>query len=613
MTYQCYYLDLYAQWTFISFSPHFAYVYNQVSKSYSEGRTSLEEYIFSLKSTVGLGVLVEAVGIGKGKEDLTSLAVERGKKNRVFPIPTSKAWSSLGPSDIMKLLTGGIRLSKAKSNDLFWEAVWPRLLARGWHSEQLKNQGCFSSKAFLVFLIPGVKKFSRRKLVKGDHYFDSVSDVLSKVVADPNLLELEVDEAKAGSCNDEEAEKGSKENGQSDHHHLSYLKPQASTNNTDHMKYTIIDTSLKHGRKSDIRELKSLPGNLVGKIEVDAAGRTYKREKHNSKSNHSKGKIDSINQKLTESTELEEASKMIGIARESDMRSSVDKSPSETEAAMLIHGKRNIRNADCQKDTHDRDAISLKEVNYNQDDNANKMAKNHENQKTCVSKGDQLKRTTKHQCSQRARSGHSNLAVPPIKRRRLTACVKAETSRIQVNSPGGSGSKKPGLSQSSCFPDTNNNAGDPVSHQQDASSVSCSAEGSVEENDEGSFLKTAQVPLKPEDSEMMAMVKGDGEGLKPNDMIPRRKSTRNRPLTARALESLANEFLHVQRKQKRKDTETLKELFGTCRRARTRVKTMLPCQSSGHGTPVSIKEKHLNGDYSVNEKISKPFDYIKEQ
>jgi len=52
---------------------------------------------------------------------------------------------------------------------------------------------------FAPKIYPGVKTFSRRKLVKGDeHYFDSVSDVLRKVVAEPNLLDVE--EAKVGSC-----------------------------------------------------------------------------------------------------------------------------------------------------------------------------------------------------------------------------------------------------------------------------------------------------------------------------------------------------------------------------------------------------------------------------
>ncbi|KHN16114.1 hypothetical protein glysoja_012090 [Glycine soja] len=63
-------------------TPHVSEEYidalQMVSKSYSEGRISLEEYVSCLKSTVGLGVLVEAVGIGKGKEDL-KLEVEETK------------------------------------------------------------------------------------------------------------------------------------------------------------------------------------------------------------------------------------------------------------------------------------------------------------------------------------------------------------------------------------------------------------------------------------------------------------------------------------------------------------------------------------------------------
>ena len=667
----------------MSFIPHFAYLYNQISKSYMEGRTSLEEYISSLKSTVGLGVLVEAVGIGRGKEDLTSLSAEPGKNNREFSIPTSKAWSSLEPSDIIKFLTGGFRLSKAKSNDLFWEAVWPRLLARGWHSEQPNNQGYIGSKEFLVFLIPGVKKFSRRKLVKGDHYFDSVSDVLSKVVAEPNLLELEVEEAKVGSCNDEETEKGLNEDDQSDYHRHCYLKPRASTNNTNPTKFTVIDTSLVHGRKSsDLRELKSILGNSVGKLKVDSAGITSnKGDKHIRKANPSKGSLDS--KKLAVFTvvdtsfpyegnlskvrklryplsELEDTSKMTGIARECDRSSSDDNSSSETEATMLICSKKNISNADCQKGAHNRDATSPKEAYGSYpDDNANKMAESCQNQKTCLPDDDQLKRTIKHQFCRRARS---NLAVHPTKRRRLTACVKAETSRILENSSGGLTSEKLGVSQSSCFPDANKNAGDPVSHEQKVSSVSSSAEGSAEEKNEGrnlnrfcldkgiscdkvekcesqplNTLDAPQVPPKSEDGEMTAIVKQEQEEQwqKPNDIIPkeqtrpscdvenplttscdvgsmerqpdiipRRQSTRNRPLTVRALESLANEFLHVKRRQKRKGVQTLKDPSSTCCRDHTGCKTMLHHQSSGHGTSISIEEDNLNGDFSVKGNIA---------
>ncbi|PNY16761.1 hypothetical protein L195_g013486, partial [Trifolium pratense] len=86
----------------------------QVSKSYVEGTTSLEEYISSLKSMVGIGVFVEVVGIGNEKGDLTRLGVEHGKNSRASSAPTSKALSSLGPSDIIQSLTGGYRLSKTK-------------------------------------------------------------------------------------------------------------------------------------------------------------------------------------------------------------------------------------------------------------------------------------------------------------------------------------------------------------------------------------------------------------------------------------------------------------------------------------------------------------------
>ncbi|RDX89656.1 hypothetical protein CR513_28593, partial [Mucuna pruriens] len=540
------------------FSPHFAHVYNQVFKSYSEGKTSLEEYIFSLKSTVGLGVLVESVGIGKGKEDLTSPAVEPAKKTQVVSIPSSKAWSSLGPNDIIKHLTGGQRLSKAKSNDLFWEAVWPRLVARGWHSEKLENQGTVCSKITVVFLIPGITKFSKGKLVKGDNYFDSICDVLSKVIAEPNLLKLEVEETEIVHSNEEEAEKGSNDSDQSDSHHHYYLKNQASTNNVD-----LVDTGLVlRGKSSDSRELKSLPDNSVAKVEVDANDiASNKGNKHISKTNHMNGKLDDI-------------------------------SPSETEAAMIYNSKKNSSNTDCQKGKHNRDATGQNEVNVNPDNHdVNKMAENRENQ-IFVSDGNQPKRTIKHQFSRRTRSDHSDLGVPPIKQRRLTACAKAETSHILENASGGFGSEKLGLSQSSCFPDADKKASNPLSHQQDVTLVS--SEGSVELKNEGrNFSRVCldkgiscdnaencesqhsinfnapQVPPESEEGKMMAMAEEDEQGIKPNDIIPRRKSTRNRPLTVRALESLANEFLHAQRKHKKKDTLALKETFSTCRRART--------------------------------------------
>ncbi|KAE9598131.1 hypothetical protein Lalb_Chr15g0077271 [Lupinus albus] len=660
----------------MSFSPHFASVYNQVSKSYTEGGASLEEYISSLKSAVGIGVLVEAVGIGKGKEDLTRLHVEPRKNTRMFPAPASKDWASLRPNDILNFLTGGFRLSKAKSNDLFWEAVWPRLLARGWHSEQPKNQGYISTKDYLVFLTPGVKKFSRRKLVKGDHYFDCVTDILSKVVAEPNLLELE-EEAKAGSSNDEEPDKVLNEDHQSDSHHHCYLKPRASTYNTDRTKFVVIDSSFVHGDKSsDLRKSKSLPGNSVDKVQADAAGITCKGVKHMNKASQKKDMSKSVEQKLTKFTvidtsllykgkllkvrklrylpvELEDGSKVKvdGLSSKSKGSSFDDDSPYEAEANKPIYGKKNINSTDCRKGMSGRDATNKKEAYDNRDDHASKTAENNQNQKTRVFDDNQLIRNIKHQFSRRARSGHSNHPAPPIKRRRLTACVNDETNRVLENSSGCLGSEKLALSQSLSFPDANKSVvGDPFSHHQSRSLISSLPDRSVEENNEESIMneicriscgkveKCKSQSLIPENGETMAIVEEDGTSLKANDpcltsnaqvvvekplrtsddvgsteqqpdINPRRQSTRNRPLTVRAMESLANEFFHEEMKQKRKNIKTPKDPFSPCRRARSKVKKMQQHYSSDHDeTAVSVEEKHLKGDCSVSQSICMPLD-----
>ncbi|CAK8544627.1 unnamed protein product [Lathyrus sativus] len=232
----------------------------QVSKSYVEGKTCLEEYISSISSIVGLGVFAQALGIGKENGVLTRSDLETTKNScGEVSAPACKSLSSLGPDDIIQSLMGGIQLSKTRSNELFWEAIWPRLLARGWHSEQTKNQD------YLFFLTPGVKKFSRRKHVKGKHYFDSVKDVLSKVVAEPNIIVLE-EEVKEGGSNEDDFS-------DDDDHHKCYIK--------DH-------TSLVHGRKpSDLRELKYV-GNRVHTVEADVDGKIYKGHKYTKRVHHSK-------------------------------------------------------------------------------------------------------------------------------------------------------------------------------------------------------------------------------------------------------------------------------------------------------------------------------------
>ncbi|KAI7751424.1 hypothetical protein M8C21_008217, partial [Ambrosia artemisiifolia] len=126
-----------------------------------------------------------------------------------------------------------IGLSKARLNEFFWEAVWPRLLAKGWHYEQARNYAFQNSKN-LVFLVPGVTKFSRRSLVKGSQYFDCLTEVLNKVASEPHLLDDESDKDRL-------------------------VKPdetQGSDDEQDLMKCTVVDTSLVALVK--VRELTSL-------------------------------------------------------------------------------------------------------------------------------------------------------------------------------------------------------------------------------------------------------------------------------------------------------------------------------------------------------------------
>ncbi|PKI55588.1 hypothetical protein CRG98_024016 [Punica granatum] len=228
--------------------------YWQVSKMFSEGKVLLEEYVMTVKDIVGLNNLVEAVGIGKGKQDLTRLTSE--KPNRAAHVQprwsTRKACSALSSEEILNFLRGGARLSKARTNDLFWEAVWPRLLAKGWHSEEPKK-GLFS-KDYLVFLVPGVKKFSRRKLMKGEHYFDCVRDVMNKVASEPRILDLgessEINRVEEGNSDREKSP---------NRDHRTYLKPRTQSHaGKEDVKFTIIDTTVAGGARR-LREMRALP------------------------------------------------------------------------------------------------------------------------------------------------------------------------------------------------------------------------------------------------------------------------------------------------------------------------------------------------------------------
>jgi len=128
-------------------------------------------------------------------------------------------------------------------------------------------------------------------------------------------------------------------------------------------------------------------------------------------------------------------------------------------------------------------------------------------------------------------------------------------------------------------------------------------------------INIPQVPLNSENRKMMAMVKEAEQGLKEKDpclasvtqeiveephrtpcdvgsldqqpdINPRIQSNRKRPLTVRALEYIANEFLHVPKRQKRKDIETHQDHFNPCCKDCKRSKSTLHRHCSDHSTAV---------------------------
>ncbi|XP_004508277.1 uncharacterized protein [Cicer arietinum] len=281
----------------------------EVSKKFIEGKMLLEDYVLTLKALVGLKALVEGVGIGKGKQDLTSLSVDSVKStqaNTARPeIPMGKACSMLTCSEIISFLTGDFRLSKARTSDLFWEAVWPRLLARGWHSEQPGSYNyAVAFKNPLVFLVPGVKKFSR-KLVKGSHYFDSVSDVLGKVASDPELIDLETN-ADNNDCASKEGNEWTKDTKQDrenspDQPRHCYLKAKTPNRSTDVMKFTVVDTSLASENAKNVRELRNLPFGVLtaSTMETDSDDETSSEEQTNESESLNGTCFDSENNDIT--------------------------------------------------------------------------------------------------------------------------------------------------------------------------------------------------------------------------------------------------------------------------------------------------------------------------
>ena len=551
----------------------------------------LEEYVSALKATVGMNIFIEAVGIGKGKQDLTGIALEPLKHNQVAPVrsemPIGKACSSLTIQEIVKCLTGDFRLSKARSSDLFWEAVWPRLLARGWHSEQPRSDSYAAvSKQPLVFLIPGVKKFSRRKLVKGSHYFDSVSDVLSKVASDPGLLEFET-EADEGNRSKEESgltneTKLDKDN-LSDRQHHCYLQLRTPNHNADIMKFTVVDTSLADGAKHKERELRSLP---------------FESSNTSTSSSHS----EEIDEDTSEDPVDESNSAYNMFLNQEEMDHS---NPTN------IIFKRRV----CFGSTDSEISAVNLGIPINDLDSTRLPAKVSESQNTNICNAKKPSKANS-QLGRKMKPEMSNYLAPVTKRRRrLTACSRAETSHSTI-----SFLVDPGLKQESsggCM-EKHGSAEDikmvPLTEKLCSSSSSCKGstidggEGMLSSNCSGAehhpreelqfrTMIDLNLPVLPdtengepvmvaslERQDDQASKEADGpnpletstsvaNSEQPPNMTNRRQSTRNRPLTTKALEALASGFLNTKRRRKRTEAFPGEDLMSRpSRRARCKMR-----------------------------------------
>lgn len=234
----------------------------EASRMVGEDKITMEEYVFTLKDWVGNDMLVDAIAIGKGKRDLTGTGMEPLKATqsvRTRPdIPAGKDFSSLSSVEILEVLTGDSRLSKARSSDLFFEAVWPRLLAKGWQSIQPRDS---FSKLSVIFLPPGIVEFSQG-LIRGEEYFDSISDILKKVASESKLLELEEEavQVKEPPADDMIYSPKQQEDKilSKDQRHSFLQRPLSHRN--DSMEFMVVDTSLvSENEQMKVREWRSLP------------------------------------------------------------------------------------------------------------------------------------------------------------------------------------------------------------------------------------------------------------------------------------------------------------------------------------------------------------------
>ncbi|KAG7653616.1 Homeobox-like domain superfamily [Arabidopsis suecica] len=394
-----------------------------VSKSFAECNITLEKYVNAVKNLVGLRLLVDAVAIGKEKEDLTVPTSTPMKTKPWFTVSSKPSsvpgvgdYNSLTSAGIINQLTGCSRLSKARCNDIFWDAIWPRLLARGWRSQQPEDRGYFKSKDYIVFIVPGVKKFSRQKLVKGEHYFDSVSDILTKVVSEPELLEYETGgEIREVATNEfvaaeNSSDQSDEDSSPSDSQRHRYLKSPCSNRGTLGMKFTVVDTSLAAGGKlCDLRNL-----NAESLVVSEPKARLGAKD-----SSALKNSLDSQNVEKSQVRPLDAKNQVDDPMRFTIIDTSVD----HCKKSSGFRRWRYLPSDDTKR-------------GYVGADSGIKEEKNLEKAK------DPSKRVIKPRSTPRAETNyHSVNSAPYLKRRRLSACISRE-SPVVKHLPGADDTKR---------------------------------------------------------------------------------------------------------------------------------------------------------------------------
>ncbi|GFY85102.1 hypothetical protein Acr_03g0018760 [Actinidia rufa] len=401
------------------------------------------------------------------------------------------------------------------------------------------------------------ERFSRRKLTKGDHYFDSVTDVLSKVALDPGLIELEIEADESNRIKDENGwtnETKLDRDDLSDRRRHCYLQPRTMNHGTDLMKITVVDTSLAGGKTFKVRELKTLP-NKVSNMSVS---RSDSEESDEDSSKLSSEDSDCVDTMLFDQ---EDTSKSKSTKTVSDIDTFFDEKDNK-----IGDSKRGTKGLDS----------GIASVNTYK-----------ELPKFCENK--HPKKSLK--CSRGMKQDDLDYLAPVTKRRRrLSACNLAETShRILSFSQNPSLEQEKHIFSSETTDSSENNFYRMGSSQKWFSSVS-SSKGSPIGSSEGiscdanfaghdkpqarplidlnwpqvspDFVENGEVSMGLRDAHENETSKlenstapepsADVPFLEPN-MNSRRHSTRNRPLTARALEALANGFLTTTRKRKNKE------------------------------------------------------------